>query len=181
MNTNTTQKNSQKNEIATFGAGCFWCVEAVFNLLDGVVKVISGYMGGQTDNPSYQEICGGQTGHAEVTQIEFDPLKISYEELLNWFWKSHTPTTLNQQGADKGTQYRSVIFFNNEHQRAMAVESRKQAQQFFETPIVTEITKASTFFTAEAYHQDYYNLNKSAPYCQMVITPKLEKLKLSQL
>ena len=173
------QNNDSANlEIASFGAGCFWCVEAVFETLDGVQAVESGYMGGQIEDPTYREICTGTTGHAEITQIAFDPSVISYETLLSWLWRSHDPTTLNRQGADTGTQYRSAIFYHNEAQREAAEASKAAAQQDFDRPIVTEITEASKFYVAEEYHQDYYRLNKSAPYCQMVITPKLRKLDL---
>ena len=171
-------KDSSNLEIASFGAGCFWCVEAVFETLDGVQAVESGYMGGQIEDPTYREICTGTTGHAEITQIAFDPSVISYETLLSWLWRSHDPTTLNRQGADTGTQYRSAIFYHNEAQREAAEASKAAAQQDFDRPIVTEITEASKFYVAEEYHQDYYRLNKSAPYCQMVITPKLRKLDL---
>jgi len=163
---------------ATFGAGCFWCVEAVFERLDGVHSVESGYMGGSVENPSYREVCSGATGHAEVVQIQFDPEVIPYEVLLDWFWRSHDPTTLNRQGADSGTQYRSVIFYHNPGQRAAIEASRIQAQKKFTDPIVTEVAEAETFYPAEAYHQDYYRLNPGAPYCQMLIGPKLRKLEL---
>lgn len=163
---------------ATFGAGCFWCVEAVFQKLKGVHSVESGYMGGQTDNPNYSEVCSGMSGHAEVTQIQFDSSIISYEILLNWFWRSHDPTTLNRQGADSGTQYRSAVFYHDCVQRDSAEVSKKEAQKQFAGPIVTEITAASTFFRAEDYHQNYYSLNPEVAYCKMVINPKLEKLGL---
>ena len=165
-------------ETATFGAGCFWCVEAVFERLDGVHAVVSGYMGGETENPTYREICTGQSGHAEVTQIHYDPAVIGFETLLDWLWRSHNPTTLNRQGADTGTQYRSAVFYHNEAQRQLAEASKKAAQSLFSDPIVTEITPASVFYPAEDYHQDYYRLNATAPYCQMVIAPKLRKLAL---
>ena len=165
-------------ETATFGAGCFWCVEAVFERLDGVHSVVSGYMGGHTKNPTYRQICTGTTGHAEVTQIQYDPAVISFNTLLEWLWKSHNPTTLNRQGADVGTQYRSAIFYHSDAQREAAKASKKAAQSQFSDPIVTEITEASLFYPAEDYHQDYYRLNGRAPYCQMVIAPKLKKLDL---
>ena len=164
--------------IATFGAGCFWCVEAVFEQLDGVHAVESGYMGGEVDDPTYREICSGTTGHAEITQIHYDPEIVSYETLLDWLWRSHDPTTLNRQGADIGTQYRSAIFYHNEAQRKAAEASKVTAQKNFTSPIVTEITAATTYYPAEDYHQDYYRLNPNAPYCQIVIRPKLEKLAL---
>ena len=166
--------------VATFGAGCFWCVEAVFEQLDGVKDVSSGYMGGHVPDPSYQDVCTGATGHAEVVQVRFDPAVISYDELLDWFWRLHDPTTLNQQGADHGTQYRSAIFVHDAAQRATAEASLKAADASgaFGRPIVTEITDASVYYPAEAYHQDYYRSNKSAGYCQVVIRPKLDKLGL---
>ena len=164
--------------IATFGAGCFWCVEAVFEQLDGVHAVESGYMGGEVEDPTYREICSGTTGHAEITQIHYDPEIVSYETLLDWLWRSHDPTTLNRQGADIGTQYRSAIFYHNEAQRKAAEASKVTAQKNFTSPIVTEITAATTYYPAEDYHQDYYRLNPNAPYCQIVIRPKLEKLAL---
>jgi len=165
-------------ETATFGAGCFWCVEAVFENLDGVKAVESGYMGGKTQDPTYREVSAGRTGHAEVTRIYFDPTVITFETLLDWLWRSHNPTTLNRQGADVGTQYRSAIFYHSEAQRKTAETSKAAAQTAFPDPIVTEITPASKFYIAEDYHQDYYRLNKTAPYCQMVIRPKLQKLDL---
>ena len=165
-------------ETATFGAGCFWCVEAVFENLEGVRAVESGYMGGHVQDPTYRQVCEGTTGHAEVTQIYFDPKVISYDTLLDWLWRSHNPTTLNRQGADTGTQYRSAIFYHSEAQKAAAEASKEKAQAQFDDPIVTEITPASEFYVAEDYHQDYYRLNGRAPYCQMVIRPKLKKLGL---
>jgi peptide-methionine (S)-S-oxide reductase len=164
--------------IATFGAGCFWCVEAVFEQLDGVHAVESGYMGGEVLDPTYREICSGKSGHAEVTQIHYDPKIVSYETLLDWLWRSHDPTTLNRQGADIGTQYRSAIFYHNDDQRKAAEASKVAAQKDFAATIVTEITAATTYYPAEDYHQDYYRLNPNAPYCQIVIRPKLEKLAL---
>lgn len=166
-------------ETATFGAGCFWCVEAVFQQIEGVTAVKSGYMGGHVDNPTYKQVCGGMTGHAEVTQIEFNPNKISFDELLQVFWKTHDPTTLNQQGADVGTQYRSAVFYHNETQKEKA-ESYKQKlndAKAFDNPIVTEIVPAVKMYVAEDYHQNYFNENPGNPYCRMVISPKLEKLK----
>lgn len=173
-----TEEEKASLETATFGAGCFWCVEAVFENLDGVKSVESGYMGGTTKNPTYKEVTTGQTGHAEVTRIYFDPEVIRYETLLDWLWRSHDPTTLNRQGADVGTQYRSAIFYHSEEQKKAAEASIAAAQKDFSSPIVTEITQASEFYIAEDYHQDYYRLNKSAPYCRMVIAPKLKKLDL---
>jgi len=180
-NTSTTMLTEEKKSslaVATFGAGCFWCVEAVFERLDGVEAVESGYMGGQTENPTYEQVVTGKTGHAEVTRIYFDPERTSYQTLLLWLWQSHDPTTLNRQGADVGTQYRSAIFYHSDEQREQAEASKATAQAMFDAPIVTEITPASEFYVAEDYHQDYYRLNKGAPYCQMVIRPKLKKLNL---
>ncbi len=169
-----------KTKFATFGAGCFWCVEAVLEQLDGVLDVRSGYMGGRGAKPTYEQVCSGVTGHAEVVQVSFDPARISYDTLLDWFWKAHDPTTLNRQGNDVGTQYRSVVFFHTDEQRRAAEASRAKAQKGFTRPIVTEIVAASTFWEAEAYHQDYYRANKRQPYCQFVITPKLDKLGLEK-
>lgn len=164
-------------EVATFGAGCFWCVEAVFAKLDGVVHATSGYMGGQVKNPDYAAVCTGTTGHAEVTRIIYDPKKISYGKLLEWFWKLHDPTQKNRQGNDVGTQYRSVIFYHSEAQKKQAVEAMAAAQAKFNNGIVTEISAASEFYPAEAYHQNYYELNKNKnPYCPAVIGPKMKKL-----
>lgn len=163
-------------ELATFGAGCFWCVEAVFERLDGVKSVVSGYAGGKTANPTYEEICTGKSGHAEVAQIEYDPKKISFEKLLEVFWESHDPTTLNRQGADVGTQYRSVVFYHSDAQKAAAMKSMKDAQKLFSSPIVTEISALPKFYKAENYHQDYFRNNPNARYCTLVIRPKLEKL-----
>jgi peptide-methionine (S)-S-oxide reductase len=166
-------------ETATFGSGCFWCTEAIFLNVDGVTKVESGYTGGKVKNPTYKEVCSGLTGHAEVVQLTFDPAKVSYDELLEIFWQTHDPTTLNQQGADIGTQYRSAIFYHSEYQRTRAefFKSRLEEEGAFEKPIVTEISPATTFYKAEDYHQNYYNLNNNAPYCTYVIRPKLEKFK----
>jgi peptide-methionine (S)-S-oxide reductase len=171
-------KPMQHLEKATFGAGCFWCVEAVFERLDGVDTVVAGYAGGTKPNPTYEEVSSGTTGHAEVAQITFDPSKISYEKLLEVFWEAHDPTTLNRQGADAGTQYRSVIFYANEQQRLAAEKSKREAQKNFEDPIVTEIKPLEHFYPAENYHQDYFRNNPNAPYCVLVIKPKLKKLKL---
>lgn len=166
-------------ETATFGSGCFWCTEAIFLNVDGVKTVVSGYMGGKVKNPTYKEVCSGLTGHAEVVQLTFDPQVVSYEELLEIFWKTHDPTTLNQQGADVGTQYRSVVFYHSDAQRQKAewYRSRLEEEGAFDKPIVTEITAADTFYKAEDYHQNYYNLNRNAPYCTYVIQPKLEKFR----
>ena len=174
-----TEKNINQNiEQATFGAGCFWCVEAIFEQLDGVIDVRSGYTGGTTENPTYEDICTGKTGHAEVIQIDFDPSLISYENLLDIFWKSHDPTTLNRQGADTGTQYRSAIFYHTEKQKETADNSKENMEKsdlYFDS-IVTEITLLTKFYVAENDHQDYYRINQNAPYCQLVIKPKLDKL-----
>ncbi len=174
-----TEKNKNQNiEQATFGAGCFWCVEAIFEQLDGVVNVRSGYSGGDTENPTYEDICTGKTGHAEVIQIDYDSSKISYEQLLKIFWKSHDPTTLNRQGADTGTQYRSAIFYDTEKQKELADQSKTNVEKagLYSNPIVTEISPLIKFYIAENYHQDYYRVNQNAPYCQLVIKPKLDKL-----
>lgn len=165
-------------EKATFGGGCFWCVEAVYERLPGVQSVISGYAGGTKPNPTYDEVCTGKTGHAEVAQITFDPAKITFEKLLDMFWQAHDPTTLNRQGADVGTQYRSVIFYHNDQQKAAAEKSKIEAQKSFGDPIVTEIQPLKEFYPAENYHQDYYRNHTNAPYCTFIIKPKLKKLKL---
>ncbi|WP_400190997.1 peptide-methionine (S)-S-oxide reductase MsrA [Hymenobacter sp. B81] len=166
-------------ELATFGAGCFWCVEAVFQNLRGVENVVSGYTGGRIANPTYKEVCSGLTGHAEVVQITFDPAVISFEQLLEVFWKTHDPTTLNRQGNDVGTQYRSAIYYHNAEQKRLAEEYKQKlnAAGAFPQPIVTEITALPTFYVAENYHQDYYNQNGSQPYCQFVVRPKVDKVK----
>lgn len=164
-------------DTATLGAGCFWCVEAVFQRLNGVLSVSSGYSGGKIKNPTYREVCSGLTGHAEVCQIVYDPKKISFTELLEVFWKTHDPTTLNQQGADKGTQYRSAIFYHSDNQKEIAEKLKAELNKSgaYENPIVTEISPFTAFFKAEDYHQNYYNLNGKEPYCQFVIQPKIEK------
>ena len=166
-------------EVATFGTGCFWCTEAVFQNVEGVEKVESGYTGGKVKNPTYKEVCSGLTGHAEVIQLSYDPSKVSFDVLLEIFWKTHDPTTLNRQGNDEGTQYRSAIFYHNPEQKRLAEEYKKKldASGAFDNPIVTEITPFSVFYKAEDYHQNYYNLNGNAPYCAYVIQPKLEKFK----
>lgn len=165
-------------EKATFGAGCFWCVEAVFERIPGVKAVAAGYAGGTKANPTYEEVCSGTTGHAEVAQITYDPSVVTYEALLTMFWKSHDPTTPNRQGADVGTQYRSSIFYHSAEQQAAAEKSKREAQKEFEKPIVTEIVPLERFYEAENYHQDYYKSNPNAPYCTFVIRPKLKKLNL---
>ncbi|MDH4058636.1 MAG: peptide-methionine (S)-S-oxide reductase MsrA [Cyclobacteriaceae bacterium] len=165
--------------LATFGSGCFWCTEAVFQRVNGIEKVVSGYMGGSVKNPSYKEVTTGQTGHAEVTQLSYDAGKISFEELLEIFWGTHDPTTLNRQGADVGTQYRSVIFYHTEEQKRLSEAYKKKLDisGAFDKPLVTEIASAEEFYPAEDYHQNYYNLNNNAGYCTYVIQPKLEKFK----
>lgn len=168
--------SSMATEKATFGAGCFWCVEAVFERLPGVQSVVAGYAGGSKANPTYEEVCSGRTGHAEVAQMTYDPAAISYERLLDVLWRAHDPTTMNRQGADVGTQYRSAIFTHNEAQRVAAEASKKKAQKDFDGPIVTEIQPLDKFYEAENYHQDYFRNNPNAPYCTFVIKPKLKKL-----
>lgn len=162
-------------EIATFAAGCFWCVEAVFQDLNGVYQVQSGYSNGQTLNPTYKDICTGTTGHAEVLRIEFDSKTISYEELLEVLWYTHDPTTLNRQGNDIGTQYRSGIYYHNEAQKNAAQQSKSNAQGLFKRPIVTEIEAAETFYPAEDYHNNYFKLHGTQPYCSAVVAPKVKK------
>ena len=167
-----------KSEIATLGGGCFWCVEAVFQRIDGVISVKPGYAGGNVKNPTYKQICTGNTGHAEVAKIEFDNSKITYSQILNVFWQSHDPTTLNRQGNDVGTQYRSVIFFHNESQEEIAKKSKVDADKsgYWDNEIVTEVTLLNNYYDAEDYHDDYYNNNPNQPYCLFVIKPKLDKL-----
>ncbi|WP_246085417.1 peptide-methionine (S)-S-oxide reductase MsrA [Solitalea koreensis] len=166
-------------DTVTFGAGCFWCVEAIFQQLKGVISVTSGYSGGSIQNPTYKEICTGTTGHAEVAQIVYDPKVISFPELLEAFWSSHDPTTMNRQGADIGTQYRSVIFYHNSEQKELSEKYKKElnASGAFKNPVITEIAPFAKFYKAEDYHQNYFNSNGDAPYCQFVIAPKLEKFK----
>lgn len=168
-----------KLDTATFGAGCFWCVEAIFQNLDGVESVASGYSGGHVKNPAYKEVCNGTTGHAEVIQLTYDPSKITFEELLEVFWQTHDPTTLNRQGADVGTQYRSAIFYHNDKQKELAETYRKKLDESgaFDKPIVTEISPIKNFYKAEDYHQNYYNQNSEESYCTFVIRPKLDKFK----
>jgi peptide-methionine (S)-S-oxide reductase len=171
-----------QTETATFAAGCFWCVEEIFRQQPGVWKVTSGYTGGAVKNPTYAQVCGGDTGHAEALQVVFDPQKTTFEKLLGVFWTAHDPTTLNRQGADTGTQYRSAIFTYSDAQMAAAQASlaAENKSGHFDRPIVTEITPATEFHPAEDYHQDYYRLNKRAPYCRAVIQPKLKKLGLQE-
>ena len=166
-------------EVITLGAGCFWCTEAVFQQVPGVLSVTSGYMGGKTVRPSYQQVCTGATGHAEVSRIIFDPKQTSLEKVLQVFWHAHDPTTLNRQGYDSGTQYRSAIYYQTAAQKVVAEKSKAEAAKEFADPIVTEITAAAEFYPAEDYHQNYYQLNKdSNPYCTRIIAPKLKKLGL---
>ncbi len=167
--------SSNHTELATLGGGCFWCTEAIFQMLPGVKSVASGYAGGTKENPTYKEVCTGATGHAEVIQIEYDPKKLSYEKLLDTFWEAHDPTTLNRQGNDSGTQYRSIILYSNEGQKAAAEKSKAEAQKRFNGKIVTEIVPLKKFYKGEDYHQDYFRNNSSQPYCRMVIQPKVEK------
>jgi len=181
-NNNKTSFNKQdsiKMEIATFGGGCFWCTEAVFQRLNGVEKVVSGYAGGHVNNPTYKEICTGTTGHAEVIQITYNPEVISYLELLQVFFETHDPTTLNRQGNDVGTQYRSVIYFHSSEQEEIArkVKNDLNSENVFEKPVVTEISAIYNYYPAEDYHQEYYNNNSNQGYCTFVIAPKIEKLK----
>lgn len=170
-----------KTATATFGGGCFWCVDAVYQYVPGIIKITSGYAGGKVPNPTYEQVCTGRTGHAEVVQITYDPSKVTYDQLLDLFWKAHDPTTLNRQGADHGTQYRSIILTSSPEEAAAAEASKKKAQSQFPDPIVTEIVPMTAFYPAEEYHQDYYRNNKNRnPYCQMVIAPKLKKLGLDK-
>ncbi len=166
-------------ETATLGGGCFWCTEAIYKELKGVKEVTSGYSGGHVENPTYEEVCTGETGHAEVIQIEFDPKVISYSEILQVFFETHDPTTLNRQGADVGTQYRSAVFYHNEQQKetAESIISQLNKEQVYNKPIVTEVTAFDKFYKAENYHQDYVELNPTKGYCQIVIIPKLEKFR----
>ena len=172
MNTMSTNNT----EIADLGGGCFWCMEAVFERLPGVISVTSGFAGGTTENPTYEQVCTETTGHAEVTEIAFDPDKISYAKLLDVFWQAHDPTTLNRQGADEGTSYRSIILYRDEKQKLIAEKSKLDAQQTLHNPIVTEIVPLKKFYKAEDYHQQFYDNNTGYGYCRVVIAPKLEKL-----
>jgi len=179
----TTMNNEKTNpanlDTATFGAGCFWCVEAQFQMLDGVVKVESGYSGGHVKNPSYKEVCNGTTGHAEVIQVTYDNTKLSYDDMLQAFWQSHDPTQLNRQGNDVGTQYRSVIFYHNPEQQRIAEQYKRKLndEKVYDNPVVTEISPYTVFYKAEDYHQNYYNQNGDQPYCSYVIQPKVEKFR----
>jgi peptide-methionine (S)-S-oxide reductase len=174
--TNTPTMNATNStELATLGGGCFWCTEAIFQMLPGVKSVTSGYAGGHTENPTYEQVCLGATGHAEVIQIEFDPQKVSYEKILGTFWEAHDPTTLNRQGADHGTQYRSIILYNSPEQKTTAEKSKAAAQKSFPVSIVTEIVPLKKFYKGEGYHQNYYRSNPNQGYCRAVIRPKVEK------
>jgi peptide-methionine (S)-S-oxide reductase len=176
----SAESAERTSEIATLGAGCFWCVEAVLSQVEGVLEVRSGYMGGSVAHPSYEQVCTGGTGHVEVVQVRFDPARVRYAELLEWFFELHDPTTKDRQGEDVGTQYRSVIFFHSEEQRATAVAVRDARDRSgrHADPIVTEIAPAGPFWPAETYHDDYYRRNRAKPYCRLVIAPKLAKLGL---
>lgn len=174
-----TMNTNDQMELATLGGGCFWCTEAVFLAVKGVSKVESGYSGGKVKNPTYREVCSGLTGHAEVIRVTFDPKVVSYEDILEIFWNTHDPTTLNRQGADEGTQYRSVVFYHSEQQKKVAEAYRDQliATKVYKNPIVTEISPLINYYPAEDYHQNYYALNENQGYCQYVIRPKVEKFK----
>jgi peptide-methionine (S)-S-oxide reductase len=172
----SAQDQPMKTQTATLGGGCFWCVEAVYERVPGILSVTSGYAGGQTENPTYEQICTGRTGHAEVVQIEFEPDKISYEKIIELFWQAHDPTTLNRQGADTGTQYRSIILTADDEQARVARQSLERAQPGFKSPIVTQIVPLEKFYPAEDHHQNFYRENPMHPYNQAVIRPKLQKL-----
>jgi len=176
ITTSADAKTASKHEFATFGGGCFWCMEAVFQRVPGVIHSVSGYSGGHTNNPTYEEICEHGSGHAEVIQVEFDPAVISYEKLLEIFFESHDPTTLNRQGADVGDQYRSVIFYHDEEQKKIAEKAKTTAQASQQDPIVTQIVPLKKFWRAEDYHQDYFNQHPGQGYCSFVIKPKVSKL-----
>ncbi len=177
-----TTTNAAALETATFGGGCFWCMEAVFEQTPGVTKVVSGYMGGHTAHPTYKEVCAGDSGHVEVIQVTYDPAKVGFDKLLEFFWHSHDPTTLNRQGNDVGTQYRSVIFYHGLKQKEVATDSKARlaASGAYADPIVTAIEPAAPFYPAENYHQEYYRNNRNQPYCRAVIRPKLKKLGLQE-
>ena len=179
INTIEPMQNETINPVekATLGGGCFWCVEAIYQQMKGVKDVMPGYAGGSTSNPSYEEVCSGSTGHAEVIQITYDPSVVSYAELLEVFWKVHDPTTLNRQGPDVGTQYRSIILYHDDKQKAIAEDSKQEINKsgFYEDPVVTEIVPLTKFYKAEAYHNNYFKNNPNQPYCSFMIKPKLEK------
>jgi peptide-methionine (S)-S-oxide reductase len=172
-----TMNDQPKTATATLAGGCFWCMEAIYQTVPGVLKITSGFAGGTVPNPSYEDVCTGTTGHAESIQIQYDPSKISYEKILDLFWKAHDPTTLNRQGNDEGTQYRSVIFYGNDQEKAIADKSKAAAQADFKDPIVTQIVPLQIFYPAEKYHQNYFNDNPGNPYCSFVIRPKVDKFK----
>lgn len=176
--TDIDSENDKNLEIATLANGCFWCTEAIFSRVVGIKSVVPGYSGGKTSNPSYEQVCTGITGHAEAIQIEYDPKIISFERILDIFWHTHDPTTLNRQGNDVGTQYRSAIFYHDENQKNIAEKFKKELEKegVFEDPIVTEIVPFSNFYPAEDYHKEYYENNRNAPYCSFVIDPKIQKL-----
>ncbi len=172
--------NGEQLEYATLGGGCFWCIEAIFERIEGVESVEPGYAGGTSENPSYEQVCTGETGHAEVARIAFDPKRVSFKEILEVFWKAHDPTTVNRQGADVGTQYRSIILYHDEQQRQIAEESKRSLEEsgVYDKPVVTEIAPLDTFYPAEEYHQNYFEKHPYAGYCTFVIRPKLKKLEL---
>jgi peptide-methionine (S)-S-oxide reductase len=178
-NVKKTMDGKSELKLATFGGGCFWCTEAIFQRLKGVEKVVSGYSGGRVDNPTYEQVSSGATGHAESIQISYDPAKVAYDSLLEVFWKTHDPTTRNRQGNDVGPQYRSVVFYHDSEQKrlAEAYKAKLEAEHIWDRPIVTEIVPFNKFWQAEDYHQNYYNNNQSKGYCTIVITPKIEKFK----
>jgi peptide-methionine (S)-S-oxide reductase len=167
--------SANQTETATLGGGCYWCTEAIFQMLPGVKSVASGFAGGTKENPTYEEVCTGRTGHAEVIQVEYDPKVISYEKILKTFWEAHDPTTLNRQGHDTGTQYRSIILYSNEAQKLAAEKSKAEAQKHFHDPIVTQIVPLQKFYKAKLDHQNFYRNNPNQPYCQAIIRPKVEK------
>jgi peptide-methionine (S)-S-oxide reductase len=176
MSQPSTAATASKTELATLGGGCFWCTEAVLERLPGVAQVVSGYAGGKVANPTYEQVCTGATGHAEVIQVTFDPAAVSYEKILEVFFAAHDPTTLNRQGADEGTQYRSVIYYHDAGQEKTAVRAKQAAQEHYSDPIVTEISPLTKFYPAEKYHQDYFKNNPNQGYCAYVIRPKVQKL-----
>ena len=176
---NEKDTGQENLELATFGGGCFWCTEAVFEMFDGVKDVVAGYAGGFLPDPTYRDICSGLTGHAEVVQVKYDPLKVSYPQLLEAFWQSHDPTTLNRQGSDVGPQYRSIILYHNQKQKKLAEEAIQKLNKakIFRSPVVTEVAPLTTFYVAEKKHQDFYRANKRMRYCQVVIEPKVKKIR----
>lgn len=175
---NNSAENSNDLEVVTLASGCFWCTEAVFKRVNGVISAVSGYSGGSVDNPSYDQVCSGRTGHAEAVQVKFDPKIISLEQILEIFWYTHDPTTLNRQGNDVGTQYRSAVFYTSQSQKDIALKIKNvlESKKVYPNPIVTEITPFKNFYRAEDYHKDYYDNNKTVPYCSYVIDPKINKL-----